>query len=497
MRVTSAATSAMTHPMRTAFVGLLVSAAVARGASPAVPTEAAGARAGLLAVIETGDAGAHALAEAPDAGRLAPGAASDSPVLKPSGLPDAPGGAPTSASDDAVLPTSSTTADGAPSTPETIGPFRLGTAGNCLEPGLGVQLRFAAARTSDAAAAAELGLRRLRWSLRGAVLDERLTFQLQLNTTPAALELIDAWADWRFLPALRLRFGQFKTPFTRHRQTSFTALALTDWDVFSTHFGAERQLGVMLHDGDRPEAHWSYRLGVFTGVNARASFERGLANVYSEPLTNPSDLRSFHPAPSIHPELAARVGYDAAGVDARVPTDAAGGGLRYSVNVSAAWDLRPAYPVDFAARLAPEVLLKWNHLFLDVAAAAGWFKGAAGAVDLASIGENVEAGWRFFPRWEVAARFSRVDNTAAVRADARARADALIAEASTPTEQDALTKAYATAGNQRWTQEVALALNVYLFGDSLKWQSDFEWVRVTGAASTDVLRVRTQLQLAF
>ena len=242
-------------------------------------------------------------------------------------------------------------------------------------------------------------MRRLRWYLRGAVLDGRLTFLVQLNTTPAALELLDVWADWRFLPTLRLRVGQFKTPFTRHRQQSFTSLPLVDWDVFSTHFGAERQLGAMVHDGGSQDAHWVYQLGVFTGVNARAVFARGLATVYSEPLTNPSDLRTFHPATEVHPELVARFGHAAAGVDDRVNSDAAGGGLRYAANFSAAWDLRPSYPVDFAARLAPEVLLKWNHLFLDVAAAAGWFKDAAGAVGLASIGENVEAGWRFFPRW--------------------------------------------------------------------------------------------------
>jgi hypothetical protein len=179
-----------------------------------------------------------------------------------------------------------------------------------------------------------------------------------------------------------------------------------------------------------------------------------------------------------------------------VRSDAAGGGLRYAANVSAAWDLRPSYPVDFAARLAPEVLLKWNHLFLDVAAAAGWFKDSMGRVGLASIGENVEAGWRFFLRWEVAARYSRVDTTDAVRADARARADALIAAAA-PADQASVQQAYATAGGPRWTQEVGLGLNVYLVGDSLKWQSDFEWVRRVGAATSDELRFRTQLQLAF
>ncbi|MEW5741961.1 MAG: porin [Myxococcota bacterium] len=377
-----------------------------------------------------------------------------------------------------------------------LGPFRLGTTENFLEPGFATQLRLSVSGSTDSDARAQVELRRLRLSLRGRFLDGRLTFFFQMNTTPAALELIDVWANVRFLEGLELRVGQFKTPFTRFRGQSFLSLSLADWPVFSTHFGSERQLGLLVHDGGGDGSHWVYQVGVFTGVNARASFARGLADVYAEALTNPSDLRTFHGPTSLHPELVARVGHEAAGVHSAQDSDERGGGLRHSLHFSAAWDLRPAYPIDFSARLAPEVLLKWNHVFLDVVAAAGWFKDAAGAVGLASVGENVEAGWRFSPRWEVTGRFSRVDNTDAVRTDALTRAQGLIAAA--PADEQADVRAqYASAGTPRWRQEVAAGLNVYLLGDGLKWQTDLTWTRTVSGATTDEVRLRSQLQLAF
>lgn len=83
-----------------------------------------------------------------------------------------------------------------------------------------------------------------------------------------------------------------------------------------------------------------------------------------------------------------------------------------------------------------------------------------------------------------------------MRADAGARADALIAAAA-PEDQAALRQQYAAAGSPRWTQEVAAGLNAYLVGDSLKWQTDFTWLRTVSGTTGDELRLRTQLQLSF
>ncbi|MEW6429987.1 MAG: porin [Myxococcota bacterium] len=379
--------------------------------------------------------------------------------------------------------------------PPHLGPFRLGPAGHFVELGFAVQLRFNLHSATGTPVTGDVELRRLRLLLRGHLLDDRLAFVVQLNATPAALELIDAWAGWRFTDALCVRVGQLKTPFTRYRQQSFATLALADWSVFATHFGAERQLGVMLHDGGGDRAHWVYQAGVFTGVNARASFARGLAALYAESVTNRSDLRTFHPPTEVHPAFIGRFGHESAGIRSVTSSDEAGGGLRHAVYLSAAWDVRPSYPVDFPLRLAPELLLKWNHVFLDVVAATGFFVDGAGAWGLASVGENVEVGWRFSPRWAVAGRYSRVDALPAARSDAAARAAAIIAAA--PSDDAAAVAArYEKAGTPRWTQEVGAALNLYLVGEGLTWQTDVTWVRTDGPPHDEV-RLRTQLQLAF
>lgn len=418
----------------------------------------------------------------------------------------APNAAPTdaAASPDAGLAPSVPTAPAAAprvdaSTPPAIpvlGPFRIGTQGNSLELGYAVQLRASVYGATGADVTGNVEFRRLRLYMRGSLLDGRLAVLLQLSTAPSSLELVDAMVDWRITKSLGLRIGQFKTPFTALRQESFSGLPLADWSVFSYHFGAERQIGVMLHDGGGKDAHWVYQAGVFTGVNARASFAKGIASIYGETLTNPSDLHAFHGPTALHPAVIARVGHESAGVASKEESDAAGGPLRHAVNLSAAWDAQPRYAYDFPLRLAPEVLFKWNHVFLDVAAATGFYVDGAGAWGLASVGENVEAGWRFLPRWEVAARYSRVDVLQGARDDARARADALVAAAATPAEATALAARYAKVGTQRWTQELGAGLNFYFAGNGMKWQTDVVWTRTDEPLKNEV-RVRTQLQLAF
>lgn len=475
----------------------LASVASARTVTPDVvsqPADAATGGAATMAHDDGATAPETADDRAPQSADATSGPTSDAtPPAPVATSPTVAGAAPGPGAPTAPPPAAPTTE--AASAPPVLGPFRIGSPGRSLELGFATQFRFNLSGATGTAASANVELRRLRFSLRGALLDDRLHVLAQLNTTPASLELIDLWADWRFTDALHLRVGQFKTPFTRYRQQSFTTLALADWSVFASHFGAERQLGVMLHDGGGRDAHWVYQAGVFTGVNARASFARGLAALYGETMTNLSDLRSFHAPTEVHPAFIARVGHESAAVKSSVSSDAAGGGLRHAVNLSVAWDARPSYPVDFPLRLAPEALFKWNHVFVDVVAATGFFVGGDGAWGLASVGENVEVGWRFAPRWEVAARFSRVDDTQAARDDATARVAALVAAAS-PEQAQAIAARYARAGTPRWTQEVGAALNVYLVGDGLKWQTDVTWTRTDGPLHDEV-RLRSQLQLAF
>ncbi len=390
--------------------------------------------------------------------------------------------------------------------PDRLGPYEIVLSpGNTLGIGFGAQLRTTL--TNDGGPLGEGGrdtddmveLRRVRLSLRGSLLDDRLRMLLQLSTSPSALELVDLWGEYRLGPALRLRFGQTRIPFTRHRQQSFTQSPLVDWDFASVQFGAERQIGVLVHDGQRGDGHINYGAGVFTGVNARASYERGLADAYAEPLPNPSNLRSPAPPADVHPELVGHVGYSSRGMDPIAPTDPEGGPPRFFVGASAAWDADPVAARDFALRFAPELLLKVRHLALDLVWYAGFFEPTeSDGIEAGKFGLTAEAAYRFHPKVEVSARYSRACDREPLRGDARARADRIIAAAD-PADQAALTERYADAGMVRNRQETALGLNVYLVGRSLALQTDLGLLRTlrVGPDDEDEIRWRTQLQLAF
>lgn len=337
--------------------------------------------------------------------------------------------------------------------------LRVGSEHHFLEPGLAVQGRLTMGTTLGGESTATAELRRLRFSLRGSAGDGRLTFGVQLNTTPAALELLDLWLGFSPTPGVTLKAGQLKTPFTRHRAGSFQTLPLVDWSLAAVHFGAERQLGLLLA---LRRGHSRSAFGVFSGTNARASFARGVAELYGVPLVNRSDFRVEAPPEPIHPELFARTGF--ALTDTKV---------KASAFVSAAWDLRPTPGVDFQLRLAPELELGWRTLTLELLGYAGWAPARDGALIATSLGATAELSWRLQRRWLLAVRWSRVELLPAARLDALASGDG--------------TRPIAAA-----QQELATAVTLKLLG-VLRLQLEGAWLH----ALSDEARVRVQLQLAL
>lgn len=389
--------------------------------------------------------------------------------------------------------------------PTRIGPFeiRLGDQSR-LGIGFAVQIRTSVANdggtfgTGGRTTNETVEFRRVRVSLRGSFFDEKLRLTLQLSTAPNSLELLDAAIDVAASPHAVLRFGQFKTPFTLHRARAFTNLPLTDWDISSTRFGSERQLGVQVARPADSRAPLDYAVGVFSGQNARASFARGIAEAYAEPMPNPSNLRVQGVATELHPELIGRVGYGTRGMELMQVTDAEGSPLRAYGALSAAFDARPTEALDFSLRLAAECIVKFRHVTANFVHHEGFYEGGGHGSRLAMLGEVAELTYRFHPRFEVAARFARVDVTSRLRGDARTRADALIAAAA-PAQVAAVTKAYETAGELRHQQEYGVGFNAYCYGRSLAVQSDFTVIRTDrlNLADQDSWRMRVQLQLAL
>jgi len=384
-----------------------------------------------------------------------------------------------------------------------VGPFELSSRdGNwSLRPGLTAQLRFTLTSVAESGAGDPLDTyveaRRIRPTLSGALINKDLRYLLHLSTAPGSVEFMDWYLDYRFGDGVRARVGQWKIPFTRYRMGSYKHLTLTDWPVAPQYFGAERQMGLCLHNGyGKPGATLGYEFGIFTGTNARAAHGVGLSRVYGEAPANPSDLLDPAPRASLHPELVAHLAYNHNGIDARRDTDFAGGDLRLSVGLSAAWDLDPVVTEDLALRLAPEVLVKYRGASLFGVFYLGFDRAGGADADvteqqLAMLGGVVQASYFFAGQLEVSARWSMVHVDAELLAAARTRA--AVTNLLSPGAVDP------RAGTLQREEERGVGFNVYLIGTSLKWQTDLSWLLATGVDgdTRNRLRLRTQLHLAF
>lgn len=387
--------------------------------------------------------------------------------------------------------------------PRAVGPFELKSRdGNwSLRPGLAVQLRLVLTSLAEPGAGdppdSYVEARRIRPTLGGALFNKDLSYLLHLSTAPGAVELMDWYLDYRFGDGLRAQAGQFKIPFTRYRMASYKHLTFTDWAVATKYFGAERQMGLSLHNGHGvPGVPLSYEVGVFTGTNARAAHGVGPSLVYGEAPANPSDLIDPAPRASLHPELVAHLAYNLGGIDPRQDTDFTAGDLRLSAGLSAAWDLDPVVTEDLALRLAPEVLIKYRGASLFGVFYLGFDRASGADADvldqqLAMLGGLVQASYFFAGQLEVSARWSMVHVDAGLLAAARTRA------AVTNLQRPGAVNP--RAGTLQREEERGVGFNVYLIGTSLKWQTDLSWLlagRVDGSTRHQ-LRLRTQLHLAF
>lgn len=394
-----------------------------------------------------------------------------------------------------------------PSGPPRLGPITLQSKdGNTrLTLGFAGQLRLSV-KDKDTGnggrdSSVELVARRLRPSFKGTVLTPDLGYYFHLSTTPGSLEFMDLYLDYRLTDTFRFRAGQWKIPFTRYRIRSFKALTLADWAVVARYFGAERQLGLAMHNGYEKHGALEYEVGLFTGVNARASNATGLSSIFGEEAVNRSNLVDPAAPSGIHPELVAHVAYNARGIRTASDTDWAGGGLRYSVGFSAAWDLGAEMTEDLTLRLAPEVLLKWRRL----SAAAVFYMGftrissdSALQQRLDLLGAVVQASYLLFTRLELSVRYAVVHTDDSLLSTARARAQGIVAAETDATRHKALSAQYKDAGKLESQQDVTLGVNIYLRGNSLKWQNDatISMLKLVDGSRTHVT-YRSQLQLVF
>ncbi len=248
--------------------------------------------------------------------------------------------------------------------------------------------------------------RRVRPTLSGTAFTHRFGYLLHLSVLPGSWEFMDLMGDYAFTPGLHLRFGQWKVPYTRHRIRSYKNRQVVDWSSVSKYFGAERQIGVCLHNGYDasmpPPFEWA--VGVFTGVNARTAHAVGPSLLYTwedgDPVGRP-----------IHPEIVGRVAYNHGGIDTTGEADLEGGAPRFALSVSGAWDLRPEFAQDWAVRGAADALFKAGGF-----SAAATFYIATAQVDesltsqrMGAVGAWAGVGYVIAKRVQIVAEYALVD----------------------------------------------------------------------------------------
>ena len=386
--------------------------------------------------------------------------------------------------------------------PKRLGPVRLkiGETNDWIGFGFATQLEFDYEQFVEGAGQAKesdifVELRRLRFTLSSSFLDKKIRTSLQLNFVPDALELIDIWFAFRPVPKVSLRMGQFKVPYDRYRAQSFAALSFSDWATTTRMFGSGRQIGLEVF-GTGKNPSFEYAAGVFTGVNARAAHGVGIADIYGEIPFNRSDLADGDPTTAVHPALIGRVARNVGKINTDANTDVVGGKIRQSFGLGFAWDARPVATVDLPLRLSAEWLAKLYHVHINVVGYIAWFEEwTTGNYAFGPWGLMAETGYRFTRLWELAIRYSLTYITNALQNDAAAYAAAQIAAAPDPA-QAAIQ--YADVGEQISQDQLALVLNAYVIGKSLRTLLEGAWESLRlNEGRRNAFRLTVQVQLVF
>jgi len=341
-----------------------------------------------------------------------------------------------------------------------------------------------------------LEFRRIRTTLSSSFIDGRIQSRFQINMTPSAFELIDMWFSFTRFKFATFRVGQFKIPYDRYRAQSFAALSLVDWAPTTRMFGSERQVGAeMLAGGGF--LGLEYALGIFSGVNARASHGVAISEVYGNVPNNPSSFGSGEVVSSFHPELVARVAKNFGQINTDTNSDVMGSKkLRHSVGTGIAWDARPLATQDLALRLSAEWLAKISHLHMNFISYLAWYKPwQGGKILFGPIGFMAETGYRFSLTWELAIRYSMTYLTPWLRSDSRRYGAFQIANATDPASA---IQQYGDNGEQTTSNQLAIAGTSHIIGNSLKVVAEAAWVAQRWEAGRrNGFAIGLQLQFLF
>jgi hypothetical protein len=180
-------------------------------------------------------------------------------------------------------------------------------------------------------------LPRIRLQLEGFAYGEANTYKIEYDLGNQGFSALkDFFVERAMLPAVRLRVGQWKKPFSRQELISDFGLGLIDRNATGAWAGAGRDLGVALHNGyEKSPDGVEWALGVFNGTSERSS-QKLTCKDPADPATCTLSLPSNVPTDFL-PELVARLGWNQGagdGIKGYSELDLEGGPLRVAVGAS-------------------------------------------------------------------------------------------------------------------------------------------------------------------
>lgn len=224
-----------------------------------------------------------------------------------------------------------------------------------------------------------------RFILEGSLLDDKLHFFVQPELAGTRDdELLDLFAEWHFDERLRIRAGQFRTPFSRTFITALASQQLTERGLVVDRFNIGRDTGVMA-SGELVSGLFHYDLGIFNGAGINdLSGERDAPTVVARTELRLGDVVPYDQVPALVLDdphgvtIAVGGAFGRKGIETRSP------GLPPSTTTETLWNATSD--------------LAWMHGPLSVHAEAFWRRADGSPRPTNAFGATAQAGLFVVPR---------------------------------------------------------------------------------------------------
>ncbi|MBP9204967.1 MAG: hypothetical protein KBG28_13430 [Kofleriaceae bacterium] len=178
-------------------------------------------------------------------------------------------------------------------------------------------------------------IHRARLGAEGQLGSDKLTFKTQTEFGRGLVHLKDFMIDLKLAPAVWLRAGQYKRPFSRQQITSSGKLELVERGITDRAFGAGRDIGIALRNDYEKSVPIEWTVGLFNGGTDRPAVS---GDVTVDPMTGEGEVSGTlsNAVATWKPVLVGRVGINHGKLKGYSEADLEGGATRVGIASSIA-----------------------------------------------------------------------------------------------------------------------------------------------------------------